>query len=341
MKGASWSDPMRVALVLAGLSLLAFLPAAQAHGLVNAGELEVLMVQDEASDLVTGTDYGYDLVQIYVGEAYVPGLGDGFYAHTILYGGAGDRPAIDGAQTVAFEFEVDGKPIERSFTTTDGQTFETDFDQLTIVPGDGEVEVQRAFVAYPEGVGPGSVMASVVAVSFVNDQPRDVAPGGVYGPGGVEVPMGDSSQVAESYLMKGSGGYVRAEVSAMSDGGFEVAATSLLKEGKQHIMLPTPAATDGWTVRVDGGEEVAPGGMTFLYLSLVPGEGAEPLVLDLLTDIGGHFEIVASSTPDGVRLTTADSSVLQVTAEPQEAPIAGWLVPLALAAALLARRVKG
>jgi hypothetical protein len=333
---------MRAALLLAGLALLAAFPAAQGHGLVNAGELEVLMVQDEASDIVTGADYGYDLVQLYVGEAYVPGLGDGFYVHTVLYGGAGDRPAIDGPQTVAFEFTIDGTPIARSLTTTDGQTFEGDFDQMDIVPGDGEVEVQRAFVLYPEGVGPGSVLTAVRATTMVNDQPRDVAPGGIYLPGGeAEVPMGDSEQVVESYTFTGPVGYVRAELEAMTDWTFQVLASSLLKEGKQHIMLPMPADTQGWTVRVDGGGEVEPGGTTFLYVQASPGEGSGPLRLHLLTDIGGHVEIVATSTPEGVRLATADSSVLQVTAEPQEAPLAAWLVPLALGAALLARRVKG
>src|SRR6185295_18043927 len=89
-------------------SLATLVPAAQAHGLVNAGELETLVVQDEASDAMTEGQLGYDLLQLYVGEAWVAGVGDGLYVHTVLYGGAGDRPALDGPLSVRFTFTIGG-----------------------------------------------------------------------------------------------------------------------------------------------------------------------------------------------------------------------------------------
>ena len=332
-------------LLLALLSLLSFLalaPAAEAHGLVNAGELETLIVEDEASDVVTGLDLGFDLVQLYVGEAHVPGVGDGFYVHTILYGGAGDRPALDGPMGVRFEFGFGEQGFARLLESEDGQTFTSDFDALTVIPGDGEVEVQRAFVAYPKGFGPGSVLTSLRAISLVNDEPRDVAPGGVFLPGArTEVEMGDSAQVVESYTLKGPVGYLsQVEVIAMTDGGgeFLVTAWTGLKTGSQHIMM-TAEPSNGWTAHVEGpGGETTPGENQIFSVHLTPGEG--PYTFDLYTDIGGHVQLTAEQTEEGVRLATPESAAVQPAAGERESPAPAWLALGALALVLLARKAQ-
>lgn len=334
---------MRVPLVLVAVSALAALvPPAQAHGLVNAGELETLLVQDEASDVVTGLGLGYDLVQLYVGEAHMPGLGDGFYVHTVLYGGTGDRPAVDGTMEVRFDFEFDDGTFTRTLSTTDGQTFTSDFDQLTVVPGDGEVEVQRAFVAYPKGFGPGSVLTSLRAISMVNGEPRDVAPGGVFLPGArTEVAMGDSSQVVQSYTLKGPVGYLRqVEVVPMLDspGDFLVTAWTGLKSGSQHIVIAAEPA-NGWTATIDGaGGDTPPDGAQYFGVHLEPGEG--PYMFDLYTDIGGHVKLTAEQTEEGLRLAAPESAAVQPAPAVKGSPSPLWLALAGLALALLARKAQ-
>lgn len=345
---------MRVLLLsLAVLLALGAAPTAQGHGLVNAGELEVLFVDDEASDVITGLEYGYDLDQLYIGEAHVPGIGDGIYLHTVLYGGVGDgRPTLDGPQTVAVQFEFGDIHAEHSFSTTDGVTFEGDFDQLIVVPGDGEVEVQRAFIRYPEGVGPGSKLTGFQAATFVNGEPRDVAPGGAFLPGtaplDTPVPMGDSSQVVDSYELHGPGGYLDVSLDADFEAQtFTVVARNPLKEGDQHIMLVLPDDLEGWTATVEGdGGEVKAGGNATFVLRLAAGRG--PLPIEVRTDIGGRVLLTAMPDTDdgGVVLSDGARNVgigsRDRLDDALDVPLAG-IVPLGalFAAALLARRVKG
>lgn len=328
--------------VLAAFVVATSLPVASAHGLVNAGELETLVVQDEASDVVTDAELGFDLVQLYVGEAHLPGRGDGLYVHTILYGGAGERPLLDGPLAVRFEFFFGDKSFARMLETTDGQKFTGDFDQLTVVPGDGEVEVQRAFVTYPKGLGPGSTLTSLRAISMVNGEPRDVAPGGVFLPGArTEVEMGDSSQVVESYTLKGPVGYLGlVEVVPMIDspGEFLVTAWTGLKDDSQHIML-TAQPANGWTAVVDGtGGETTPGGYQIFTVRLTPGEGA--YTFDVLTDIGGHAQITAEQTEEGLRLAAPESTAVQPAPAMKDSPSPLWLALGAIALVLLVRKAQ-
>jgi hypothetical protein len=328
---------------LAALATLAafasLLPTAQAHGLVNAGELETLMVQDEASDVMTEGKLGYDLLQLYVGEAYVPGVGDGLYVHTTLYGGAGDRPALDGPLSVRFTFTTDQATFTRQITTSDGNSFSGDFDSLAIVPGSGEVDVQHAFVRYFPSFGPGSVLKGLKAESFVGTDLRDVAPGGMFVQG---VPMTEpgstSKQVAESYPLRGPVGYATIASLAADADGFTLTAHNPLKKGDEHILLLANEA-DGWHAEITGGGEVKAGGDTTIHVRLVPGTGT--FNLDLVTDIGGRIPLQATHGTDGIALAAPGATAIQSASTPRESPSASWLVPVGLAAALLARRVKG
>lgn len=330
-----------VVLLLAVLALMAGMPAAQGHGLVNAGELETLIVQDEASDAMTGFDLGFDLVQLYVGEAHVPGLGDGLYVHTVLYGGAGERPALDGPLSVGFEFGFGERTVERTLYLQDG-AFQGDFDHIDAEAGDGEAEVQRAFLVYPDGVGPGTALTSLRATSYVGQEARDVAPGGILLPGAqAEVVMGESAQVVESYTLRGPAGYLaQVEVIAMADapGEFLVTAWSGLKQGSQHIVLAAEPR-DGWTAAIEGGGEAKPGESESFTVRLTPGQGA--YAFDLYTDVGGHATFTAEQAADGLRVATDGSAAVQPAPAAKESPAPLWLALGGLAlAALLGRKAQ-
>jgi len=102
---------LRSALTLLALMILV-VPFAAAHSLVEASELETLFVKDELSDTVTATPgMGYDLGEFYIGEAYQPGLGDGFYVHTTLFS-TKDAPT-QGPIEVAFAFTIVGERVAR------------------------------------------------------------------------------------------------------------------------------------------------------------------------------------------------------------------------------------
>jgi hypothetical protein len=322
---------MKAALLAAAVCVVAALPVGSAHGLVNAGELETLIVQDEASDVMTEGKFGYDLLQLYVGEAYLPGLGDGLYVHTVLYGGAGARPALDGPMTVRFTFDTDHGPFTRTITTADGTKFGSDFDSLAVQPGSGEVEVQRAFVRYPAGVGPGTVLKSLKAESLVGKELRDVAPGGFFLPGGApaEVPMGASRQVVDSYTLKGPVGYLTAAVRPTA-GGFLLDAHNALKKGDEHIMLGLPEDLHGWTVQHSGGGEVKAGASTTFTLQLTPGDG--PLSLDLLSDIGGRIPVLVQQSGSGLQVTAGSEHAMLAGGATHQSPGLG----LGMLAALVA-----
>src|SRR6185503_16876044 len=119
---------------------------------------------------------------------------------------------------VAFTFTSDtGATLTRTLMTSDGASFDSDFDALAYEAGAEEVEVQRAFVKATPDFAPGRTITAVRAESYLGDDLRDVAPGGILVPGSggaAEIPMGDSQQVAESPLV-GPTKYVKATL----DGG--------------------------------------------------------------------------------------------------------------------------
>lgn len=330
---------MRIVLVL--LALMALAPLAQAHGTVNAGELEILFLQDEASDFVTGASLGYDVVQVYIGEAHLPALGDGLYVHTILYGAPEGRPLLDGEHSIEFSFSTDNGSFVRTLATTDGTTFTSDFDDLQFEVGDGEVEIQRAFIAYPDGIGPGTTLQSLVVVSRVGGEDRDVAPGGVFLPGSqglVEVPMGDSSQVVPSIPLRGPIGYIEAKLEA--DGtAFRITAHNPLKEGDQHVLLGLPDSLNGWSINVNDGGEVKAGQNYTFTLRASPGSG--PLDFDLLTDIGGRIPLQLAKDGDRIVLSSpAQQANVAPVNVAQESPLGLWLALAAVGVALVTRRAQ-
>lgn len=315
------------------LAALTFLPAAvHGHGPVNAIEVETLVVADELSDLFYTTG-GYDLGELYLGEAYVEGLGDGVYIHTVLWGDYGVE-RLGSPWSVLFTLGNADGTVERTLTTSDGATFTSDFDALTFVLEGSDVEVQRAFIAYAGTPWTrGTELTQFAAVSYVGDEARDAAPGGVFVPGSmglVEAPMGNSEQVAASYPLVGPTKYAKAEVK-MTEAGVVLHVASLLKQGDQHIVIDAGSSSlEGELVfELKANEERA------LPLRAAVGQ------LDVRTDLGGRVVIDIQSADAGLIAQHEDGTrvVLSQSAPDQEASlnVVGLLVA-ALVVAVVARR---
>lgn len=289
---------MRRVLVLAGLVAMAVAPVAGAHGPVNAKEVEVLAVVDELSDHPYYTG-GYDLGEVYFGEAFLPGIGDGFYVHTILYG-TWDAALPGDTYEVVFRFTLaDGTVIERQASTADGDTFESDFDELLVEAGADEDEVVRGFIAFDDTVGPGDSITGIVVESLVKGDVRDRAPGGMFVPGGqgmAELPptFGESAQVIKSFGLTGPTQYFSVQPVA-SEGGFTLSVSTLLRGGDQHIQVELPDASSGWSLQ---GPEilnaVVKANGTVQFPIAVLQLGMQNAMLRLTSDIGGRVDYTLS-----------------------------------------------
>jgi hypothetical protein len=155
----------------------ALVPSSSAHGPVNAREVEVLVLKDELSDVQTSLA-GYDLGEFYVAEAWIPGLGDGFYFHTILFGSFPGRPPAEEYEVVFTLEDTEGEKVTRRILTSDGTTFATDFELLEAVAEPDQIEIERAFIPFSTaGWKPGNTVKSFVVESFADGQLRDRAPG--------------------------------------------------------------------------------------------------------------------------------------------------------------------
>lgn len=337
-----------LALVLAPF-VLSLVPLAAAHGAVEAKEVETLVLTDFGDDSVYELG-GYDLYQIYVGEAYFADLGDGVYFHTLLFGNFADRPMGQDEFRVTVTLTAGNSSVARSFWTTDGQTFETDFDLLEAAPQADEVEIQRAFISFASsGLKPGDPFTSVKVESFVDGDIRDAAPGGRYVPGtGGQVEIPEDNPDPTPYTLTGPTKYVAVTTTPIADGA-RLNIQSLLKEGGQHVHVILPTATNTWQAeaRLVGGPDLPKATSKVADLVLVPipdGTGmVHPLAFNVTTDIGGRVGLVAAIVDGAVVVLPEGSPVAPAAwnaAEPAESPFAGALVVMAvgLAAALCRTR---
>jgi hypothetical protein len=337
---------------------------AAAHATVNARELEVLVLRDEKSDVQTSLS-GYDLGDFFLAEAWMPGLGDGFYIHTILFGGFPGKPPGKEFKVEFTMTPTEGAPVKRFLSTTDGAKFSTDFDLLQAKVEGDQVEVGRAFVSFASsGLHAGSTIKSFLVRSLVDDELRDQAPGGIYlaGTGGrVEIPaQGSSSQVVPSFSLAGPRKYATASFGhGAADGQWRVTIRSLLTKGAQHVHLEVPEwssdapADAGWKFGIEGesGGEVAANGAKTISFTLVPhpdGSGrVAPRLLNVTTDLGGRLGFQIRPTPEGVAFVPQGTANDwgPVALAKSGAPAAGFGVPVfcaGLAAVLfLARRRVG
>ncbi|MBI2078978.1 MAG: hypothetical protein HYT80_11515 [Euryarchaeota archaeon] len=199
------------ALLVASICLL-MVPAASAHTSLKAKENEVHILSDFADD-VSYEVGSWDLWDIYVGEASLPGVGDGFYFHLILFGDYARRLPGETEFRAKFTFQSPAGPVTRSLGTKDGNTLTGDFDVLEAKKVGSDFEVVRAFMSFAKaGLAPGMELKGWKVETFVDADLRDVAPGGYFAPksGGKAEKPEPSTVKAASYTLGGAGGRRRA-----------------------------------------------------------------------------------------------------------------------------------
>lgn len=346
---------VRSATALLLLALATAAPAA-AHGAEEAAELEILLLDDEPNDLAS-LGGAYDVGRVFLGEAHKPSFaagpaGDGVYFRAALAFDDALPSAPVETRRVVFSFETPDGRVERFIETSDGETFETDFDVLAVDSGEGEVRVQRAFVAYASlGVEPGSALAGFVVESFADGELRDRAPGGVYPPGPLgplaEIPLGESVVVTPEHVLAGVGGYARVDVAEEAPGLFALTVTSRLEEGKQHAMFADVHAQEGWVLAPEGESSATlePGEAHTFRVRLLADAPAAALRFDLLTDVGGRVGLVADNVDNVITLRPEEGAagppLRPASVEEQVPAPAPGLVAFALAAtAFVARRTR-
>lgn len=293
---------------VAGLALavLCLIPAAQGHGVVEAQELEVHVLDDEGSDAIEAYG-GYDITDVLLGSAYLPEHGDTVYARIELYGLIQDQTAAM-PWTVRVHYDGPDGPGMHFLSTSDGATFEHDFLQMDweFEAEERSLHVQRAYLS-SGGPVPGQPVRNLRIESFWGDDLRDVAPGGIPVPG-----SGGALEYPDPTQIDGEGVLVENPVPPATDAYFgAVAATRQgttytlnvsngLTAGGQHVFLsflePDPAA---WTQRLEVGEQVlaANGTGMFVFQAEPQGAGATPMLVQLSSDVGGR--LVLEVRPDG------------------------------------------
>lgn len=324
------------------------LPAAMAHNPVEAQELELLAIEDEGTDLIDGYG-GYDIVAVFIGGAHHRELGqgvagDGFYLRIELYGKP-DGPNAVLPNAIHVRFAGGNGTVERTITTPDGVSFASDFDHLELEAEDVEVHVRRAFLLWSSvGLAPGSPIKDLVVETTYGDDPRDVAPGGIYVPGsGGAATYPDPTQIdgagrlIEAPVPPAADAYFGAVTASARGNAYRVEVQSGLHNGAQHILAAPPAGGTAWNVSITSpAAEVAANGTYVLEFTAAAGPGASDLAIDLLSDVGGRLRIAVA--PDGVLAVRGLET--RPAAEPVPAPIAGPLGLAALAVALACKRLR-
>jgi hypothetical protein len=323
---------MRMLLAAAILGLL-FAPHAAAHSTYEAAELELHVLDDEGSDSIELYG-GYDIQDVFAGFAHQPQVGDGpsgdgVYLRIELYGDR-SHSAIPQGQSVwsiTVNLEVDGQPLQRTIRTTDGASFESDFDLLLFEVEGRDTHIQRAFLAYAKNnLTTDQTMRIVSVESRVDGDLRDVAPGGIPVPGtnGLQEypdPLAIPGQgfIVDTLALQRPEGYFA--VSAQSGREVRFTVTSSLKQGEQHVYLLLPP-TPGYDVTGKTVEVLGPGdSMTFVLLR-EPGSPA--MAFDILSDLGGRMGVFVDAAGN---VFGATSGRFEEPA-PVESPAAGVAVLL-------------
>lgn len=334
---------------LAVLALgLAILPEVQAHGVVEAQELEVHVLNDEGSDVIESYG-GYDITDVLLGSAYLPEHGDRVYARIELYGLIEPQNALM-PWTVRVHYDGPGGPGTHFLSTSDGATFEHDFLQLDWEFDEEErsLHVQRAYLT-SGGPVPGQPVHNLRVESFWGDDLRDVAPGGIPVPGsGGALEYPDPTQIdgqgvlVEAPVPPGTDAYVGAITATREGTTYTLNVTNGLSLGGQHITLaPLDPEAPAWGLQIDVGQVVlAANGTGLLVVQAAPKDAAAgPLILQLTSDVGGRLALEVHA--DGSLWTRGASLLGPSPAQgPEESPaIAPLFAGLAaLAAAGLRRR---
>lgn len=345
--------PFAVTTLLASTAVLALAilaPAASAHAAPDPLANAVHVLDDEPEDAFYWYD-GYDLDTLHAREAYIPQLNEtGIVFRYILYGGSAPGGTAD---AMAIDLHALSPEGEKTFTITTTDDAEWEGDMEIVVanvtedppPWTGVTARMQTFLSYEDlGVAPGGSLEDIRMVSRADDDPRDVAPGGVYLPhsqGEVEVPH-ESQRLVDSLELEGPHGYIDAQASS-TDEGLAVAVENTLDNG-QHVSidLETP---DGWNATVNGSAQASLEGGDSVSFPLdvdVGPDALEPLAVDVVTDLGGHQTLYTGV--NGTELQTA-ATASDVDVAPEEpdanespAPAGVALLGLLAVTALLIRR---
>ena len=334
------------------LGLMAFLPAASAHGALAVNELETYAISDFEGQEDSFAWEGWEIWDVYVGEGYSEAhSSDGVYFKVNLAGDGTSRPSGGQTWTVTFTFTIADQAFQRQIAH-DGVDVTTDFEELEWQIADGNVFQVRAWV--PVAAWEGQSVTDLVLVSTVDGEPRDTAPGGIHLPGtGTEVPveapptqvfpaMGEG-RLVETIPLTGPAKFIDVSIQSLGNGTFDLTVTNPLQEQGQHVLFhPTVAA--GWTVApAEWNSNLEAGQTVTLRADVRPttadGSMVEPVRFDLLTDIGGR-QTFQAYVEAGEILVTDDAAAAQAAAygevpkEAPAAPVSVLLIAFALAIGL-------
>lgn len=326
------------------LSLLFFLVfPATGHSTFEAQELEIHVINDEGSDMIEAYG-GYDITEVYVGGIQIEGR-PALYFRIELYGQLEPHTTVQEWDTVV-SFDSPVGPVVRGFVTADGQTFQSSFDALEIEVEGRDVHVQRAILFLDAlEMSVGDPIRNLVVKTYYGDDPRDVAPGGIYVPGtGGALEYPDPTQIdgkgrlVEAPAVPDPGLYIGA-IHAQREGyTYTLEVQNGLKKGAQHMILSMPnGETPTWNTTIhDGVQEMEANATgTFRFTAQPARPDSQDLKLWLATDVGGLVELAVHA--DG-RLTAGENVLLPRFEEASAKAPGPWALVAILAAAIIVRR---
>lgn len=309
---------------IAFLSVLALLPLAAAHGSPTVLDVEIQVIEDEANDATYAMD-GYDLQSLHMRAVHWrPSATDGIMFRVIASGGAVTPAAGDRA--IEVDVGIDGTTETYRFSTSDDASWSGDLEIIEENHAGGEAGETIAnfqfFVPTP-GIQEGAMIGDFAMRSYVGEQMVDAAPGGLYGPAG-EIPNSGGSTISEPIAWEGPIGYTETTVTRTETGAV-LAVDNLITVSGQHVSVRV-GDSDGWSASIVGDLAASvDAGQALQFNLAIRSVGAEPLTIDVLTDIGGRETItLLGSTDDPGQPMPVEEVV--VTDEESPGPAIGLLL---------------
>jgi hypothetical protein len=336
-----------ISLILAAVALMLFVPAVSAHGALALNEFDTYAISDFEGQEDSFPWEGFEIWDIYVGDGY--SMVDDSPAVYFKGNFAGDgtlRPTGSSAWTLQFNFDVGNLSYER-WISHNGAAVTTNFEELETQLADGNVFQVHAWVPIPAWEG--QEVSNLVVLSSVDDNPRDIAPGGFFDPAtGQEIPfaapptpvfpaMGEG-RIVETVPLTGAAKFLAVEV-VKEGNNFGFTVTNALAAQGQHLMLRI-AEDKNWSVAGNPGAESIEGGSEFSFdLDITYVEGViEPLRIDLTTDIGGLQSWYAYADESGVHVVDDVAMASTYNAEAQSKDTPALPILFVLGALLVVKR---
>jgi hypothetical protein len=297
---------------IALLALACVAPTASAHGALAVNELETYAISDFEGQEDSFPWEGWEIWDVYVGDAYSEAnQSHGVYFKANFAGDGSARPTGSQEWSIDVTFNVGEQAFARRITH-DGTDVTTDFEGFEWQIADGNVFQVRAWA--PVASWEGLSVTDIVLVSSVDGEPRDTAPGGIHLPGsGTEVPVEapatpifpalGEGRIVDAVPLTGPAKFLTTIILDRSNGTFDFVVENPLQEQGQHVMLRA-SSPSAWTVTPeDPGASLDGGDTATLTATFTPassdGSVVEPLLLDILTDIGGRQTYYVFIDADG------------------------------------------